>query len=214
VNEVVSAASLSLALSASAVTIAALPAVPLAARLGLSRSRRRDVFLVAARVAMSFPTVVVGLVVYGLLSHTGPLGGLGLLYTPQAIVLGEIMLALPLVVALGASAVGALDPRFADTARMLRLGRVRTALLAVSEARDGFAAAVLVAFARCVTELGVALLVGGNLRGSTRTLTTAIALETSRGDFATGLRLGLVLIAIALVVNTGVALAFRQTERA
>ena len=213
-NEVFSAASLSLALSATAVTIAAVPAVPLAARLGLSRSRRRDVFLVAARVAMSFPTVVVGLLVYGLLSHTGPLGGLGLLYTPQAIVLGEVLLALPLVVALGASAIGAVDPRFADTTRMLRLGRARTALLAVSEARDGFAAAILVAFARCVTELGVALLVGGNLRGSTRTLTTAIALETSRGDFAHGLRLGLVLIAIALVVNAGVALVFRQTERA
>lgn len=213
-NEVFSAASLSLALSATAVTIAAVPAVPLAARLGLSRSRRRDVFLVAARVAMSFPTVVVGLLVYGLLSHTGPLGGLGLLYTPQAIVLGEVLLALPLVLALGASAVGAVDPRFADTTRMLRLGRARAALLAVSEARDGFAAAILVAFARCVTELGVALLVGGNLRGSTRTLTTAIALETSRGDFAHGLRLGLVLIAIALVVNAGVALVFRQTERA
>ena len=213
-NEVFSAASLSLALSATAVTIAAVPAVPLAARLGLSRSRRRDVFLVAARVAMSFPTVVVGLLVYGLLSHTGPLGGLGLLYTPQAIVLGEVLLALPLVVALGASAIGAVDPRFADTTHMLRLGRARTALLAVSEARDGFAAAILVAFARCVTELGVALLVGGNLRGSTRTLTTAIALETSRGDFAHGLRLGLVLIAIALVVNAGVALVFRQTERA
>ncbi len=108
-NEVLSAASLSLALSATAVTIAALPAIPLAARLGLSRSRRRDLFLVAARVAMSFPTVVVGLVVYGLLSHTGPLGGLGLLYTPQAIVLGEIILALPLVIALGASAVGHMD---------------------------------------------------------------------------------------------------------
>jgi len=214
VNEVLSAASLSLALSATAVTIAALPAIPLAARLGLSRSRRRDLFLVAARVAMSFPTVVVGLVVYGLLSHTGPLGSLGLLYTPQAIVLGEIMLALPLVIALGASAVGALDPRFADTTRMLHLGGARTALLAVSEARDGFVAAVLVAFARCVTELGVALLVGGNLRGSTRTLTTAIALETSRGDFARGLHLGLVLIAIALVVNAGVALAFRRMERA
>jgi len=214
VNEVLSAASLSLALSATAVTIAAVPAVPLAARLGLSRSRRRDLFLVAARVAMSFPTVVVGLVVYGLLSHTGPLGGLGLLYTPQAIVLGEIILALPLVIALGASAVGALDPRFAETTRMLHLGRARTALLAVSEARDGFVAAVLVAFARCVTELGVALLVGGNLRGSTRTLTTAIALETSRGDFARGLHLGLVLIAIALVVNAGVALAFRRMERA
>jgi len=212
VSDLLSAASLSLGLSAASVTIASLPGVPLGAALGLSRSRRRDVFLVGTRVGMSFPTVVVGLLVYGLLSRNGPLGPLGLLYTPQAIVVGEVLLALPLVVALGASSVGALDPRFRDTALTLRLGRARTVRLAISEARDGFVAAVLVAFARCVTELGVALLVGGNLRGSTRTLTTAIALETSRGDFGRGLRLGLVLIAIALVVNVAVALSFRRTE--
>jgi tungstate transport system permease protein len=212
VSDVVSAASLSLGLSAAAVTIASLPGVPLAAALGLSRSRRRDVFLLGARVGMSFPTVVVGLLVYGLLSRSGPLGSLGLLYTPQAIVTGEVLLALPLVLALGASAVGALDPRFRETALALRLGRGRTILLAISEAREGFVAAILVAFARCVTELGVALLVGGNLRGSTRTLTTAIALETSRGDFERGLRLGLVLIALALLVNVAVALSFRRTD--
>jgi tungstate transport system permease protein len=212
VSDVVSAASLSLALSATSVTIASLPGVPLGAALGLSRSRRRDLFLLGARVGMSFPTVVVGLLVYGLLSRNGPLGSLELLYTPQAIVTGEVLLALPLVLALGASAVGGLDPRFRDTALALRLGRGRTILLAISEARDGFVAAILVAFARCVTELGVALLVGGNLRGSTRTLTTAIALETSRGDFDRGLRLGAVLIALALLVNVGVALSFRRTE--
>lgn len=211
-SDLFSAASLSLGLSAAAVTIASLPGVPLAAALGLTRSRRRDLFLVGARVGMSFPTVVVGLLVYGLLSRSGPLGALGLLYTPHAIVLGEVLLALPLVVALGASAVGALDPRFRDTAVALRLGRRRTTLLAISEARDGFVAAILVAFARCVTELGVALLVGGNLRGSTRTLTTAIALETSRGDFGRGLGLGFVLISIALVVNVAVALSFRRAE--
>jgi tungstate transport system permease protein len=212
VSDVVSAASLSLGLSAAAVTIASLPGVPLAAALGLSRSHRRDVLLLGARVGMSLPTVVVGLLVYGALSRSGPLGSLDLLYTPTAIVIGEVLLALPLVLALGASAVGALDPRFRDTAVALGLGRGRRMWLAVSEARDGFVAAILVAFARCVTELGVALLVGGNLRGSTRTLTTAIALETSRGDFSRGLRLGFVLIALALLVNLGVAVAFRRTE--
>jgi tungstate transport system permease protein len=210
VSDVLSATTLSLALSVSAVAIAALPGVPLAAALGLWRSRTGDVFLVAARVGMSFPTVVVGLLVYGLLSRSGPLGGLGLLYTPQAIVVGEVLLALPLIVALGASAVGGLDPRFRDTARSLRLGALRTTRLAVVEAGDGFAVALLVAFARCVTELGVALLVGGNLRGSTRTLTSAIALETSRGNFARGLALGVVLVAVALVVNVVVALSFRR----
>lgn len=211
-SEVLSAASLSLGLSAAAVTIASLAGVPAAAALGLSRSRRRDVFLVAARVGMSVPTVVVGLLVYGLFSHRGPLGSFGLLYSPQAIVVGEVLLAFPLVLALGASAVGGLDPRFRETARALHLPRARTIGLAISEARDGLAAAILVAFARCVTELGVALLVGGNLLGRTRTLTTAIALETSRGDFGRGLRLGLVLVAVALVVNLAVALVFRRTE--
>ena len=212
-TDVLSAAGLSLGLSATAVTLAALAGVPLAALLGLSRSRRGDLLVLATRVAMSFPTVVVGLLVYGLLSRSGPLGSFGLLYTPQAIVIGEVILAFPLVVTLGASAVAGLDPRFRDTVRILGLRPGRTALLAVSEAREGFVAAVLVAFARCVTELGVALLVGGNLAGRTRTLTTAIALETSRGDFARGLRLGALLIAIALAVNVAAALSFRQTER-
>jgi tungstate transport system permease protein len=191
--------------------LGALPGVRVGAALGLSRARGGDVFLVAARVAMSFPTVVIGLLVYGLFSRSGPLGSLGLLYTPQAIVVGEVLLAFPLVVALGASAAGALDVRFRDTARILGLGPARTALLAVREAGEGFVAALLVAFARCVTELGVALLVGGNLRGSTRTLTTAIALETSRGNFGGGLRLGLVLVAVALLVNVVVALSFRRS---
>ena len=212
-SDVLSAAGLSLGLSATAVTLASLAGVPLAVRLGLSRSRRGDVLVLAARVAMSFPTVVVGLLVYGLLSRSGPLGSFRLLYTPQAIVIGEVILAFPLVVTLGASAVAGLDPRFRDTVRILGLRPGRTALLAVSEAREGFVAAVLVAFARCVTELGVALLVGGNLAWRTRSLTTAIALETSRGDFARGLRLGALLIAIALAVNVAAALSFRQTER-
>jgi tungstate transport system permease protein len=119
VSETASAASLSLGLSAASVAIASTIGVPRAVALGLSRSRRRDIFLVAARVGMTFPTVVVGLVVYGLFSHDGPLGSLGLLYTAQAIVVGEVLLALPLVVALGAAAIGALDPRVRDTAHVL-----------------------------------------------------------------------------------------------
>jgi len=112
-------------------------------------------------------------------------------------------------VALGASSVAALDPRFRETVRLLRLGRARAARLAVRDAREGFLAALLVAFARCVGELGVALLVGGNLRGSTRTLTTSIALETSRGEFERAVALGAVLLALALGVNALVAILFR-----
>ena len=208
--EVWAAARLSLALSACAVVLAALPGVPLGALLGLHRGRASDALLLVARVGMASPTVIVGLLVYAALSRRGPLGELELLYTPTAVVVGEVLLALPLIVALGASSVDGLDARFAETVRLLRIGRVRAVALAVRDARDGFLAAILVAFARCVGELGVALLVGGNIRGSTRTLTTAIALETSRGEFELAVALGMVLLALALGVNAVVALAFRR----
>jgi tungstate transport system permease protein len=209
-GEVWAAAQLSLTLSALAVLLAAVPGVPLGALLGLVRGRRSNAALLVARVGMACPTVIVGLVVYGMLSRRGPLGGLDVLYSPSAIVVGEILLALPLIVALGASSVDGLDARFAETVRLLRLPRRRAVWLAVRDARDGFMAALLVAFARCVGELGVALLVGGNIRGSTRTLTTAIALETSRGEFERAVALGLVLLALALGVNAVVALLFRR----
>lgn len=209
-GEVWAAARLSLWLSAVAVFLAALPGVPLGALLGLARGRASDAALLVARVGMACPTVIVGLVVYGTLSRHGPLGDLDVLYSPAAIVVGEVLLALPLIVALGASSVDGLDARFAETVRLLRLPRRRAVLLAVLDARDGFTAALLVAFARCVGELGVALLVGGNIRGSTRTLTTAIALETSRGEFERAVGLGLVLLALALGVNAVVALVFRR----
>ena len=209
-GEVWAAARLSLSLSALAVVIAAIPGVPLGALLGLVRGRASDAALLVARVGMACPTVIVGLLVYGMLSRHGPLGDLEILYSPAAIVAGEVLLALPLIVALGASSVDALDARFAETVRLLRLPRRRAVLLAVRDARDGFLAALLVAFARCVGELGVALLVGGNIRGSTRTLTTAIALETSRGEFERAVGLGLVLLALALGVNAIVAVLFRR----
>ncbi len=212
--EVWGAAQLSLALSAVAVFIAALPGIPLGALLGLSRSRTADALLVAARVGMASPTVIVGLLVYGILSRRGPLGSLDLLYSPTAIIIGEVVLALPLVIALGATSVAGLDPRFRETVKLLRIGRVRAAFLAVRDARDGFLSALLVAFARCVGELGVALLVGGNLRGSTRTLTTSIALETSRGEFERAVTLGVVLLVLALGVNALVAIVFRRSRSA
>ena len=209
-NEVFEAAGLSLGISAASVAVSAAAALPLAVALGLSRSRVAETVLFLARLGMAVPTVVVGLVVYGFLSRHGPFGEFELLYTPQAIVIGEVMLGFPMVVALGAAAVRGLDPRFFDTLRTMRAGRTATAWLAIREARDGFFVAVVAAFARCVTELGVALLVGGSLKGTTRTLTAAIALETSRGDFERGLALGGVLLAVALLVNGVLAFGFRE----
>lgn len=209
-NEVAEAAALSLGISVASVAIAASAGLPIAVAVGLSRTRTAEVALVAARAAMALPTVLAGLLVYGLLSRHGPLGALGLLYTPQAIAAGEILLAFPLVVALGASAVRGLDPRFDETLRGMGARGVRRLFLAVREAGPGVVTALLAAFARCVTELGVALLVGGNLKGSTRTLTTAIALETSRGDFSRAVDLGLVLLGVAVAVNLALAWTVRS----
>ncbi len=213
-GDVLAAAWLSLSISVGAVLIAAGAAGPLAAWLGLSRSPLRTPLVVAARVGMSFPTVLLGLLVYGLLTRHGPLGAWGLLYTPQAIVAGEVLLAFPMIVALGETAVSSLDPRLRETAAALRLSKARTMRLALSESREAVTVALLAAFARCVTELGVALLVGGNLRGETRTLTTAIALETSRGDFERALALGWVLVALAVGLNLAAVVLQRRTARA
>ena len=158
-DEVVAPAARSLVLSVLAVAIAAVPGLPLAVLLGLSTSRWRHAALVAARIGMAVPTVAIGLVVYAMLTRYGPLGGLGLLYSPSAVILGQTMLAFPMLVALGAAAVAGLDARFAETVRSLRCTRGTAFRLALSEARDGVLAAVLAAFARCVTELGIALLV-------------------------------------------------------
>lgn len=195
---------LSLGITAVAVAIAAVPGVVLAALCGNSRSRWARGTLFGARLLLAMPTVIAGLLVYALLTQHGPLGSLRLLFTPTAIVLGEILLAFPAIVALGGAAVRSLDPRFADTLRSLRCGTALRVLLTLREARSGFAAAILAAFGRCVTELGVALLVGGSLAGLTRTLPAAIAMETARGDFDRALALGGVLLALAFGVNLAV----------
>jgi tungstate transport system permease protein len=160
---------------------------------------------------MAFPTVVIGLLVYALLSRQGPLGDLNLLFTVPGMSLGLAVLALPMVVSLTASAVEQLDPRLrlalltlgADTRQML--------LSTLWEARHGVLAGTLAAFGRVVSEVGIAMMVGGNIKWHTRTITTAIALETGKGEFAMGLALGLVLLAMALTVNVVLALLRRRT---
>ncbi|MCG3133186.1 MAG: Tungstate uptake system permease protein TupB [Planctomycetes bacterium] len=217
-DEVLAPALRSLVFSVLATAIAVVPALPLAVKLGMSRSPATRWGLVAARAGMAFPTVAVGLLVYAMLSRYGPLGGLDLLYTPWAIITGEVLLAVPMIIALGAASVGDLDPRFRETVQALGLRGWTRIRLACGEAREGLLAAVLAAFARCVTELGVALLVGGNLQSSdawrsTRTLTTSIATETSRGDFRAAMARGLLLIGVALAVNLAVDAIRRRKPR-
>lgn len=174
---VLNAAGRSLLLSFLAVFLAAIVALPVAYLLARVRIPGRRVLLALLRAGMSLPTVLVGLGVFALLSRRGPLGPMELLFTNRAILLGEVILAAPIIATLTHGALAGLDPRVSETARTLGAGPLRRLLTEVSEARTGIALALLTALGRCLTELGIAMMVGGNIRGRTRTLATAIALE-------------------------------------
>ncbi len=187
-------------ISTLAVLMAASLGLPIGCWLARVRFYGRHILVLLFRAGMAFPTVFLGLVCFGLFSRRSPLGPLELLYTPAAIVIGELMLALPIVVSLTQGAVSSLDPRVGETARTLGANPLHRWLTYISEARTGITLAILVAFSRCVTELGIAMMVGGNIKGRTRTLATATAMETGKGDFEQGLATGLILLAIALLV--------------
>ena len=157
---------------------------------------------------LSMPTVVVGLTVYAFLSRSGPLGELGLLFTPWAVIIGDVILAFPILVAFTIAAVQGIDPRIRETALSLGAGPIRALWTVLGEARLAICAAVVAGFGRIIAEVGAAAMLGGNIRGYTRTITTAIALETSKGEFALGLALGIVLLIIAFIVN--IALYYLQ----
>jgi len=193
-----------IALIATAIACAA--GIPLGFVLATRPFWGRRAALTVVNTALAFPTVVVGLLVYGLLSRRGPLGGLDLLYTWQAIVIGDVLLAFPVAAALSAAAVQGVDPRIRRTAQTLGAGPWRTAWTVAREARFALAAVLTAAFGQTVAEVGAAMMVGGNIRGSTRTLTTAVALYTSQGEFGLALALGIILIVLALVVNVGLQL--------
>lgn len=199
--EVVHAVWTSLYTSGCAIVLAAMAGIPAGTLLGLGRFAGRRAVLTGLNTLMALPTVVVGLVVYGLLSRQGPLGTWGLLFTPMAMIIGQTVLAAPIVANYTVAAVAGADPRILPTALTLGAGRLRGAWQLLLEVRFGVMAAIVAGFGRVIAEVGVAMMLGGNIRGYTRTMTTAIALETSKGEFAFGLALGIVLLAVALVVN-------------
>ena len=152
---------------------------------------------------MALPTVVVGLLLFGLLSRQGPLGDWGLLFTPVAMILGQMVLATPIVANYVHAAVVGADARILPTLRSLGASPWQAARQLLREVRFGIMAAVIAGFGRVIAEVGVAMMLGGNIRGTTRTMTTTIALETSKGEFVFGLSLGLILMTVALLVNLG-----------
>jgi len=207
---VLSAAGRSLWISSAAVLAATLLGIPLAVWLAFARFPGQRFVVLLFRAGMALPTVFIGIVCYGLFSRHGPLGPLDLLYTPLAIVAGELLLAVPIVVSITHGAVRSLDQRVRETAWTLGAGPLWRARTYVSEARLGISLGILTAFARCVTELGIAMMVGGNIRDRTRTLSTATAMETGKGEFSQGLAMGLLLLVIALLASAAIARLGRE----
>jgi len=192
---------ISLKTSVLALLLAAPVALVIGYAIASSRFRGRRVVIWLVQAALSLPTVLVGLLLYLLLSRHGPMGSLQLLFTQPGVMLGQFVICMPVLIAFTLAAVQAADPRYAETAIALGASRWRTMCSVLHEVRFGVMAAVISGFGRVISEVGCALMVGGNIAGETRTITTAIALETSKGEFAQGIALGMVLIALALLMN-------------
>src|SRR5215207_6907287 len=190
-----------LAISSVATLFAMLAGVPLGYAIARSRFPGRTALLTLVNTGMGMPPVVVGLVVWLLLTRSGPLGGLDLIYTRRAMVIAQFLIATPLVVGFTAASVQALPPQLPDLLTSLGAGRLRTLWILSREAKLGLLAAVMAGFGAIVSEVGASMTVGGNLRGSTRVLTTAIVTETGRGDLPVALALGIVLLLLAFLVN-------------
>jgi tungstate transport system permease protein len=195
---------LSLAVSLSAVAAATLLGLPLGALVALARFPGRGVVVMLLNSAMGLPPVVIGLTIYLLLSRSGPLGGLGLLFTPAAMVVAQTVLVLPIIAALARQAVTDLWEEYGELLRSLGCGPLASMPTLLWEARYRLATVFLAGFGRAIAEVGAVMIVGGNIAGVTRTMTTTIALETGRGNLALALALGVVLIGLGIVVNGAV----------
>jgi len=207
---------LSLLVSLSATLLAALLGAPLGALIAMTRFRGREALIVLLNALMGLPPVVVGLVVFLLLSRSGPLGEFGLLFTPQAMVITQTMLVLPIIAALTRQTVEDLWIEYRDELAAMNVGPMRRVGALLWDARFSLFTALLAGFGRAAAEVGSIIIVGGNIDGFTRTMTTAIALETSKGNLPLALGLGVVLLSIVLAVNVlawGVRRAGARFER-
>ena len=197
---------LSLRVSLMAVALAALIGMPLGAALAVSRFPGRRAVVILVNALMGLPPVVVGLVVYLTLSRSGPLGVLGLLYTPTAMVIAQLVLVVPIITALTRQTVETLDAEYAEQLRSLGISRLASVPTLLWDARLALVTAFLAGFGRAIAEVGAVIMVGGNINHVTRVMTTTIALETSKGNLALALALGAILIAIAVAVTAAVNL--------
>ncbi len=192
---------LSLEVSLSAVLFSALIGVPIGASIALNRFPGRDAAIVFLNALMGLPPVVVGLTIYLLLSRSGPLGDWGLLFTPQAMVIAQTVLVTPIIAALSRQTVEDLWAEYRDELAAMNVGPLKRIATLIWDARFSLVTALLAGFGRAAAEVGAILIVGGNIDGFTRTMTTAIALETSKGDLPLAIGLGMVLISIVIIIN-------------
>jgi tungstate transport system permease protein len=204
---------LSLVVSFTAAACAAFIGVPFGALLALTRFPGRQAVVVVLNALMGLPPVVVGLAIYLLLSRSGPLGSFGLLFTPQAMIIAQTVLVTPIIAALARQSIEDLWVEYRDELAALNVGPLRRIATLVRDARFGLVTALLAGFGRAAAEVGAVMIVGGNIDGFTRTMTTAIALETSKGDLPLAMGLGIVLIVLVIIVNALAWTARRVDER-
>jgi tungstate transport system permease protein len=208
--ELLSIIFLSLKVSGIALIIAAAIGLSLGAFMGLKRFPLRGIIISVMNTFMGLPPVVVGLFLYLILSRSGPLGFMGLLYTPSAMVTAQSILAFPIVASLCHSAVVSVDPIIKQSSMTLGATPFQVTITIMKEARYGIMSGIIAAFGRVMAEVGAVLMVGGNIAGYTRVMTTTIALETDKGDFELALALGIILLTLSFIVNMGLHLIQRK----
>jgi tungstate transport system permease protein len=190
--------------------ISLLIGLPLGFALGYYNFPGKSIVRTLVDTLLALPTVVIGLIAYTMFSRVGPFGEYDLLFTPQAIIIGQIVLGLPIIIALTATQVESVDKRLYLSLKGLGAKPIQILTATLVEARFGIMTAAVTAYGRIITEIGISMMVGGNIQYHTRTITTAIALETGKGEFETGIALGLVLFAVALTVNISLSILKRK----
>ncbi len=200
-SDVFAIVGVSLKVSTSSTILASLMGVPLGFIIAFESFPGRRMIITCLNTLLALPTVVIGLFVYAFIARQGPLGSLDLLYTQKAIIIGQTILILPLITALIISAMSRIDERYRKTAMTLGANRLQTAWVILREARFGIGAAVIAAYGRVISEVGISMMLGGNARGFTRTMTTAMALEYDKGEFTLAVALGLILLGFSFGIN-------------
>lgn len=210
-KEVASAICVSLLVSLTATALSCAFGIPVGLYLARGKSPLKNLLITLSNTLHALPTVVIGLLVYSIVCRRGPFGQFEILFTPTAMIIGEAVLGLPIAISFSLAAAKTLDPAVLETAVTLGAGRFGCALTIIGEARFGIAAAVVATFGRLIGEVGAAMILGGNIAGYTRNITTAIALQTSKGEFSRAIALGIVLLLTALAVN--LALRYFQSRK-